>query len=282
MGSIVSAVAAVHTPYILSLAETIEQPLRDRVAAGFHQLGEIVRQADPEVLVIFSSEHVVNLSPRCAPPWLVGTGERHPIYHEPHFLLPEGSLHGDPELATGLIAALADDIDLAHSSELQVDHGTVMPLHLMGLDPAIPVVVILINSLFEPLPPLRRCQALGRAVARYINSDACSSRVGLIATGGLSHSVGELTMGEVDEAFDHDFLAMLCSSDSDALAALPPERIAKAGNGTAEVRNWIALQAAVPQWQAEVVLSEPFVPAWLMGVHQVAWRPAEAEVEAHV
>jgi hypothetical protein len=44
-----------------------------------------------------------------------------------------------------------------------------------------------------------------------------SLRVALLATGGLSHSIGEATMGQIDEAFDRECLQHFASGDRDVL-----------------------------------------------------------------
>lgn len=276
MGQISAAVATVHTPYIKAMVDKVDKATGDKVFKGFESLGDSIRSVNPDALVVFTSEHVLNMTPRCAPPFLIGTGPEHPIFHEPAFKLPAGALRGAPEIAAGLIKKFdSSGIDVAHSVHLKVDHGTVLPLDFMGLAFDFPVVPIVTNTMFPPLPSLARSYALGRAVADFVESDDCEANIALVATGGIAHSVGEpaMAMGIIDEEFDDLFLEALMANDDELLMALSPERISAAGNGTNEIRNWLALRGAVPDWKAHQVLTERRIEPWLTGVHQVRWTP---------
>jgi hypothetical protein len=92
-------------------------------------------------------------------------------------------------------------------------------------------------------------------------------RVGVIATGGLSHFV-------VDEAFDRSVLAALQKRDVAALKAIPPERLV---SGTSEIRNWLVLAGAVAACESEII---EYVPAYRStaktgcGMAFMRWREA--------
>lgn len=276
MGSMVCAVATVHTPMITGMPDQAPVEVVEKTMAGFQVLGKEIRESRPDVIVLFTSEHVVNLTPRFAPPFMVGVGPTYPVVQEP-FALPDQAFLGDPQFARELVVALNDaGVDAGHALELRVDHGTVLPLHLMGLLGEVPAVVVLINSLFAPLPPIPRCYQLGQAVAGYVASDACPKRVALVATGGLSHAVGEAKTGMVDDAFDHAFIEALQRGDDALLLSLTTKELSKYGNGTQELRNWVALRGAVPDWQARTVTQQDGVPGWGTGVYQVVWGPTTA------
>ena len=81
-------------------------------------------------------------------------------------------------------------------------------------------------------------------LAEAIASFAGNTRVAILATGGLSHSIGEATMGAIDEAFDRECLQHFASGNRDALFTFLDQRLAAAGNGAAEVRNWLAAHGA--------------------------------------
>ena len=66
----------------------------------------------------------------------------------------------------------------------------------------------------------------------------------ILATGGLSHSIGEPTMGAIDEAFDRECLQHFASRNREALFQFLDQRMEAAGNGTAEVRNWLVAHGA--------------------------------------
>ena len=269
------AAATVHAPYITAWPERAGQPHRDVTTAGFAQLGQAFRSAAIDTLVIFTSEHILNLQPRMAAPFIVGVGETHRTFPEPHFNLPDHPQRGDAALGENLVEALyRQGFDPVHSSDLLLDHGTIMPLSLMGIGDELAIIPIVINSIFPPLPTLERCRAFGRCVGEYLRASSSRRRIGLLATGGLSHRVGTPGVEEIDPEFDQRFVGALLDGDLDRAAGFSTAEIDAAGNGTHEVRNWVALAAAVYPRRPEVVTSIAYAPGWDTGVYQLLWEAA--------
>jgi protocatechuate 4,5-dioxygenase beta chain len=91
-------------------------------------------------------------------------------------------------------------------------------------------------------------------------------RVALLGTGGLSHAVGTPDMGRIDPAFDTRLLDLLCAN-SPALCDITDAEMDAIGNGTHEIRNWVAVAGAVAGAQGEVIMYEP-VPGCGSGMMQ--------------
>jgi len=109
-------------------------------------------------------------------------------------------------------------------------------------------------------------QVLGRGVG------GSEKRVALIATGGLSHWPGEAKHGKINIPFDRKFLDTLISSDRAKLTAYSHEEInVEAGSGGHEIRTWMALAGALPEWRAELLAHEPVAP-WATGCALVAFH----------
>jgi aromatic ring-opening dioxygenase catalytic subunit (LigB family) len=271
----VIAAATVHAPYITGWPERAEAGHREQTMAGFATLGRAFRAAGVATLVVVSSEHIVNLQPRLAPAFVIGVADRYKRFPEPHFKLPPGSIRGDAVLADELVNGLyRNGFEPAHSSELVLDHGTTLPLELMNLTNDISIVPLIINSLFPPLPTLQRCRELGAQLAALLDGSNSSRSVGLLATGGLSHSVGTPGVDRVDRDFDERFIRMMLEGDLEALARISDAELNVAGNGTHEVRNWIAVAAAAHRQRPAVVTGIPYAPGWNTGIHQMLWSPA--------
>ena len=267
--------ATVHFPYITGWPERAALADAAATRAGFERLGRAFRDAGVETIVAFTSEHIVNLQPRLAPPFLVGTGELHEAFPEPHFNLAPTARPGDPELASHLVRALyRDGFDVAHSSELQLDHGTTLPLAQLGIEPQVAVLPVIINSIFPPLPTLDRCRALGAAVARALVRTAPARRVGILATGGLSHTVGAPGVERNDPDFDQAFVDALVAGDLDRACGHGDAELDAAGNGTHEIRNWIAAASASGGRRPIEVTRIPYAPGWNSGVYQLLWDAA--------
>src|SRR5262249_62419771 len=89
-----------------------------------------------------------------------------------------------------------------------------------------------------PLPSPRRCSAVGRWLADAIGRWDADKRVAIIATGGLSHSVGSVQQGWIDVDFDRRFLADFCAGRGDALAKLSDAEISATGSATGQIPSW--------------------------------------------
>ena len=144
-------------------------------------------------------------------------------------------------LARHLIAALQDD-----GFDLSAMRGTAggkseghafsyVHRFCMGADP-VPIVPLFLNAYYAPNQPSpARCLALGQALARAVAACPLDLRVGILASGGLSHFL-------VDEAFDHAVLDALRRKDLDFFRHAPAHKLLF---GSSEIRNWICLAGAM-------------------------------------
>ena len=101
--------------------------------------------------------------------------------------------------------------------------------------PMLPVVPIFLNTYNPPNQPYpQRCVRLGTALKELIALYPEDIRVGLLASGGLSHFT-------VEEDLDRAVIDALRRKDVEFLARLDPRRLK---SGSSEIRNWIVLAAA--------------------------------------
>lgn len=102
----------------------------------------------------------------------------------------------------------------------------------MGEDSQVPFVPVFINTFWDPNPPsAKRCYNFGRALGRAIESFPEDLRVGIVASGGLSHFV-------VDEKLDSEFIEAMKNHDAEYLTQVPAYEML---SGASELRNWIAV-----------------------------------------
>lgn len=141
------------------------------------------------------------------------------------------------DLAAWLIRQLCDrDFDITAMDGLergQFEGHAFQFIHrrlLKGADLA--VIPVILNTFDPPNQPTpRRCVALGKALRELIAQWPQDLRVGVIASGGLSHFV-------VDEALDQQVLQAIRNKDSAALAAFDPKLLQA---GSSEIRNWLVV-----------------------------------------
>lgn len=126
---------------------------------------------------------------------------------------------------------------------------TFVRLRLMG-DRVIPIIPIMLNTYFPPnQPTAARCYALGRAIGDAIRSWPEDMRVGVVASGGLSHFV-------VDEELDRAVLKGIEARDEQALGAIPESKLQ---SGSSEIKNWIVAAGALSELRFELV---DYVPGY--------------------
>jgi 3-O-methylgallate 3,4-dioxygenase len=145
-------------------------------------------------------------------------------------------------LALHLIESLMDmDFDLAASQCLPAGEGeghAMAYIHRRVMDEAqpVPVVPIFLNTYYPPNQPRpRRTYEFGQAVRRAVESFPGAARVGIAASGGLSHFL-------VDEEFDRAILKACADKDAAFLRSLPRNKLHA---GSSEILNWVGLAGAV-------------------------------------
>jgi aromatic ring-opening dioxygenase catalytic subunit (LigB family) len=267
---IVFACAGSHAPGITAWTEAAPKAQAEHFLASYRNLGARLAAAKADALVALTVEHWANFFLNQMPTFSIGRAEHYDGPIEEWLRIPKARVPGDATLGAEILdACLSGGFDLTFSDELLFDHATMLPLHFLNPNMAIPVVPVIINTLTNPMPSAKRCfdlgQLLGKTLAR------CEKRVAVVATGGLSHWPGEAKHGKINTAFDKKFLERLVRGERAELAAYSHEEIAvEAGSGGHEIRTWIALAGAVPAWKAELLAYEPVVP-WATGCGLVAF-----------
>jgi len=175
------------------------------------------------------------------------------------------------DMAKWLIRALCDrDFDIAAMDGLergQFEGHAFSFIHrryLQGSD--LPVIPLIVNTFDPPNQPTpRRCVQLGAALRELIEAYPADLRVGLVASGGLSHFV-------VDEELDHGIIEAIRRKDTAWLAALDPKQLQA---GSSEIRNWLIAVEAVKSLDLDWV---QYVPGYRSaaltgtGLCFAAWR----------
>jgi hypothetical protein len=144
------------------------------------------------------------------------------------------------KLALHLIEQLMDaDFDVSQSKRLGKGRGEghafgFVHRRLMQTN-IVPIVPIALNTYFPPNQPRpSRCLALGQAIGQAVRAWNVDARVGILASGGLSHFT-------VDEDLDRLVMCAIAQRDHDVLRSIPPKKL---NSGSSEIRNWIAMAGA--------------------------------------
>ncbi|WP_053204165.1 hypothetical protein [Jiangella muralis] len=269
--------------------------------AGIAALGALVDDARLDALVVVSSDHKEVFGDDLLPQFAVYWGES--IDHVPYTREQLDSMgpglavaevanqpdtptvrRGHPELALQLVRHTSRaGFDPAASQRLPggkwnnhgIPHGWgfVFQQVLGGGADLLPMVPVFVNTFYSPNPPsAARCldfgAALGDAIARFPSE----LRVGLVASGGLSHMV-------IDEELDRATLDAFAAGDHEPLRDLPD---AVLRSGSSEIRNWLVVAEAMRSTGAAATVLD-YQPCYRSpagtgcGMAFAAWEPGRTD-----
>ena len=250
----------------LGLIEPAERRLRfDKCQVALDKMRKALYEARIDVAIVLGKDQK-EIFPNFSPSLCIYTGKE--IYNGP----PQRSVYApnhdvvyqnQQNLALHLINSFqADGFDMMDLEEWLpntwtgnkpiVPHAFGFIAHTMMRDNPPPMVPFLVNCFYKPTQPsMKRCIELGKSLAKAIKAWPENKRVGIIASGGLTHFI-------VDEAQDAVFLDLLGRGDLDGLAAID-ERIYQ--SGTSEVKLYAPLILAMQDSGAPMTLVD-YVPCY--------------------
>ncbi|HYQ38201.1 MAG TPA: 3-carboxyethylcatechol 2,3-dioxygenase [Pseudomonas sp.] len=180
-----------------------------------------VEAFDPELIVIFAPDHYNGLFYDLMPPFVIATAAE----GVGDYQSLAGPLSIPRDLTMQLTRFILDnDVDIALSHRLQVDHGCTQTLEEMtGAIDRYPVIPIIVNSVAPPFAPYRRVRKLGEVVGRFLAT--LNKRVLILGTGGLSHEPPVPLLDNAPEAIA-EFLIAGRNPTAEARAARQARTIA--------------------------------------------------------
>ena len=272
MAKFVGSFAASHGPLVARNWEGVGPERLTQVKKTFAELGVRFTAANPDALIVVSPDHWVNFFINNLPSFCLGVGKEHEGSPEPWLKVPFTSFPGHPEFAMHLASfAFNNDFEPSLSHHLKLDHGFLIPLWKMGLTKLPRIVPLIVNIIEPPLPSFKRCYSWGQMIRQAIESYPEDIRIAVLATGGLSHSIGEPDMGRLDEAYDKECFKHFESSNLETLMTFLDNRTEAAGNGAAEVRNWVVAHGCAQGKGFDPIGYHPY-QEWYIGCGFASWR----------
>lgn len=274
MAELVGAFAASHAPLIAREWDTMSAGARETIASSFDEMGRRLSALKPDVIVMLSPDHWVNFFLNNLPSFCIGIGPEHDGPPEPFLapVFPHKTLPGHGAFGRHLVDTAFDQgFDPAISHRVRLDHGFCIPLWRLALDPLPAIVPVFVNELEEPMPRIARCFEWGRLIASAIESFPDDLRVVIVGSGGLSHSIGEPTMGDIDEPFDAACIDLFGRADEAEISSTLEGLLPQVGNGSQEVRSWIIAHAAMGGQGFDLIHYAP-IPEVYVGCGFAEWR----------
>jgi protocatechuate 4,5-dioxygenase beta chain len=258
MAKIVGGVATSHVPAIgRAIAKNLQQdPYWKPFFDGFGPVHAWLKQARPDVVVVFYNDHGLNFFLDKMPTFAIGAAPSYTNADEGWGIPQVPAFTGDQPLSWHLINALVEaEFDLTTCQEMTVDHAFTLPMALLWPDQNWPVKVVpvCINTVQFPMPSAKRCWALGEAVGRAVANWGSDERVMFLGTGGLSHQLDGQRAGFINKSFDLQFMDSLVDDPKWATQFSIHELVEKTGTQGVELVMWLATRAALATADQPVV-----------------------------
>ncbi|HEV8345306.1 MAG TPA: hypothetical protein VGQ16_01965 [Vicinamibacterales bacterium] len=264
MGEIVAAVGTCHTPYMFTRPPDENPQQLDAAGAAMQELGKVLDETKPDVIVFFGSDHVETFSVTCIPSFAIIAGNRAIAkFAGRAFDLP---VHR--EMAEDLLNKLVVEkqFDVAYSEDAELGHAFAVPFEYVIGKRDIPIIPFFTNVYVPPLPTPKRCAALGRAIAEIIKGR--KERVAVIASGGMSHYPGTTKYLSPEFDFDRWLVAQFEAGHTDALLNMTGTQLDEVGN--TEMLTWAMMFGAIGPQEGELI---DYIPTWHHGLGLMRFLP---------
>jgi len=267
MGEIVAAVGTCHTPYMFTRPPDENAAQLDAAAAAMQEVGKVLDETKPDVIVFLGSDHVETFSVTCIPTFAIIAGSRAIA----KFAGREYNLPVHREMAEDLLNKLVvqHSFDIAYSEDAELGHAFAVPFEYVIGKRDIPVIPFFTNVYVPPLPTPKRCAALGKAIAEIIKGRR--ERVALVASGGMSHFPGTSKYLAPEFDFDRWLVAQFEAGNTDALLSMTGTQLDEVGN--TEMLNWATMFGAIGPQEGELI---DYIPTWHHGLSMMRFLPHRA------
>ena len=294
---IVGAYACSHAGLLITRSDNAPAAQRDAVFAAFEEMGNAIRAAKPDAVVLIGTDHGNKIYPLSnMTQFTIGVSESAEGIGDAG--LPACTLPIHQKFAQAVLEGLiAEGVDMGFSENTKIDHSIVTPMMLAFGEKPLPIIPIAQNCNCPPLPTFTRSYDVGVKLRKAIEAGP-PGRVVVVGTGGLSHWVGTdeqqqfrrrpagtrlssgssatITIddvGEINDTFDREFIATVCAGGTPSfLREWDNERVyVDAGNGAQEIRNWILVAGLMNDAKARLLAYEP-VREWLTGTGLIAFN----------
>jgi 2,3-dihydroxyphenylpropionate 1,2-dioxygenase len=267
MGEIVAAVGTCHTPYLFTRPPDEDPKQLDQAGAAMRDLGKVLDESKPDVILFFGSDHVETFSVTCVPTFAIIAGS-HAVatFAGRTYKVP---VHR--EMAEDLLDRLVveKNFDIAYSEDAELGHAFAVPFEYVIGDRPIPIIPFFTNVYVPPLPTPQRCAALGKAVAEIVKGR--KERVAIVASGGMSHFPGTRKYLHPEFDFDRWLVAQFEAGNLDALLNMTGTQLDEVGN--TEMLNWAMMFGAIGRQEGELV---DYIPTWHHGLCMMRFLPHRA------
>jgi 2,3-dihydroxyphenylpropionate 1,2-dioxygenase len=260
--------ATVHAPQLFTRPPSEDPAQLDADIAAMRELGKSLDETKPDAVIVIGSDHLETFFLSSVPTFAVMSGESsHAHFANKDYDLPIHQALAE-EILDGLVRA---DFDMSYSQDAVLGHSFAAIYEWVIEGRAIPVIPIFVNAYLPPLPSARRCEALGKAIAKII--EGRPERVAIVASGGMSHYPGTWKYPQPAFDFDHWAIKKMEQGKHDALLDLTVEQLDEVGN--TEMLPWMILFGAIGNQPGELLT---YQPTWHHGHAVMRFLPYSGKI----
>jgi len=194
MADIVAAMAMTHSPGLTGWFGAAPEEQQRLALQALREMRLRLEAARPDVLLMFSNDHLLNWPINNTPEFTVGIGDEHvgpADWYDEWLALDKYRVPGHAALARHIVGEGARRrIAFAYLRRMAFDDGFSVPLHYLNPEMRIPLVPVSMNCTVPPIPTPERAYHVGRTIRDMVRAFPGRERVAVIATGGLSHEPG--------------------------------------------------------------------------------------------
>src|SRR5262252_3301288 len=264
MGEIVAAVGTCHTPYMFTRPPDENPEQLDQAGRAMNELGKVLDETKPDVIIFLGADHVETFSVSCVPTFCIVAGDT----AHAKFAGREHKLPIHREMAEDILNKLVTEqnFDISYSEDAELGHAFSIPFEYVIGKRNIPVIPFFTNVYVPPLPTAKRCEALGKALAKIIKGR--KERVAIIASGGMSHFPGTTKYLHPEFDFDRWLVSQMEAGNANALLDMTPEQLDEVGN--TELLSWAVMFGAIGSQEGELI---DYIPTWHHGLCMMRFMP---------
>jgi aromatic ring-opening dioxygenase catalytic subunit (LigB family) len=270
MAEIVAAMATCHAPQLLTRPPDEDGSQLDASIAAMRELGKILDETQPDVILFLGSDHLETFSISCVPTFAIVAGSRAIAeFAGRSYDLPVHRQMAE-EILDKLVRA---NFDIAYSEDAILGHTFAVPFEYVIGRRNIPVIPFHTNVYLPPLPSPARCAALGREIAKIVGQRP--ERVAVIASGGMSHYPGTWKYSQPEFDFDRWMIAQLEDGNAEALLEMTVEQLDEVGN--TELLSWSTMLGIIGNLPGELL---QYTPTWHHGHAMMRFLPGRPKTRS--
>jgi aromatic ring-opening dioxygenase catalytic subunit (LigB family) len=200
VAQIVAAMAMTHAPGLTGWFDRGREEHQQFVLQATAEMRRRLEAARPDVLVMFSNDHLLNWPLENTPEYTVGIGDEHvgpAEWFDGWLAMEQYRVPGHSGLARWLVNEGARrGLMLAHLRRMQFDDGISVPVHYLNPDGRFRLVPVTMNCTVPPLPTPARAYQVCTLVREALRAYPGPDRIAVIGTGGSRTSpAGRATSG---------------------------------------------------------------------------------------